>query len=274
MKLSGCLDSLFLREYPIFEDRIVGCAEAGLDAVEFWLWRDKDLNRIERALGDTGLELSLFSTEPRSPIVDPATHKVFIDGLRESVGVAKRLGAPGLCVLVDDRGVGAGNEPRTDITKGQQRKAIVDALRVGAPIAADAGVTLLVEPLNSKLDHVGYFLDHTLEGLDIIEEVDHPSVRLLYDMYHSTMMGEWPAEVLGNRASLVGHVHVADVPGRHEPGSGTINWVTYMTTLKDLGYGGTVGLEYWPTNSTADTLAQARTLLESAEKIPGRGLRP
>ena len=216
---------------------------------------------MERALGDSGLELTLFSTEPRSPIVDPATHHEFVVGLRESAAVAKRLGAYGLCVLADDRGVGGGSELRTNVTRREQHDAIVAALRLGAPIAAAAGLVLLLEPLNSKLDHVGYFLDRTTEGLDIVEEVDHPAVRLLYDMYHSTMMGERPAEVLGKRASLVGHVHVADVPGRHEPGSGTVDWAAYMATLRELGYGGRIGLEYWPTGSTEESLALTRKLL-------------
>jgi hydroxypyruvate isomerase len=263
MRLSGCLDSLFVREYPIFEDRIRACADAGLDAVEFWLWRDKDLDKIERALGETGLELALFSTEPRSPIVDPSRHGEFTAGVRESSAIAKRLGASALCVLVDDRGVGGGNEPRTNMTRNEQHRAVVAALRMAAPIAADAGLSLLVEPLNSRLDHVGYFLDSTREGLDIIEEVDHRSVRLLYDMYHSTMMGEHPAEVLGDRASLVGHVHVADVPGRHEPGSGTLGWAASMATLRDLGYCGMIGLEYWPTGSTLTSLTLTRTRLDS-----------
>src|SRR5262249_27292806 len=104
MELSGCVESLFVREHPAIDDRIRACAAAGLEAVEFWLWRDKDLDRIERALRDTGTRLTLFSTEPRSPIVDPATHRDFISGLRESLRVAQRLGVQALCVLVDDRG--------------------------------------------------------------------------------------------------------------------------------------------------------------------------
>src|SRR4051812_47632524 len=107
MELSGCIESLFMREHDAVDARIRACAAAGLDAVEFWLWRDKDLDKIERALGDTGLALTLFSAEPRSPIVDPATHSAFLAGLRESATVARRLKAPALCVLVDDRGVGA-----------------------------------------------------------------------------------------------------------------------------------------------------------------------
>jgi len=263
MRLSGCIESLFTAEQSIVEDRIRLCAEAGLDAVEFWQWRDKDLDKIERELGETGLALSLFSVEPRSPIVDRATHREFIAATRDSVRVAQRLGALGLCVLADDRGVGGGETPRTGVTRAEQHAAIVTALKLAAPIAADAGVKLFVEPLNSVLDHKGHFLDHAVEGLDIVEEVDHSSVLLLYDMYHSTMMGELPETVLGDRAGLVGHVHVADVPGRHEPGSGTINWPAYMATLASKGYAGFIGLEYWASRSTLDSLRLTRTQLSA-----------
>ena len=261
MELSGCLDSLFLREHQTYEARIRACAAAGLEAVEFWHWRDKDLDTIERALRDAGTALTLFSTEPRSPIVDSATHGEFLAGVRESAAVAKRLKAFGLCVLVDDRGLGAApKEPRTT-PRATQHAAIVAALKRAAPIAADAGIVLLVEPPNSDLDHKGYFLDRTPEGLDIIEEVDHPAVRLLYDMYHSKMMGEDFAEILAGRGRLVGHVHVADVPGRHEPGSGTVDWAAGVATLASEGYRGRVGLEFWPTGGTVEALRLTRTTL-------------
>lgn len=262
MELSGCVESLFVREHAAVDERIRACAAAGLEAVEFWLWRDKDLDKIERALVDTGLRLTLFSAEPRSPIVDPATHRGFIAGLRDSVAAARRLKAPALCVLVDDRGVGAPtSEPRAS-SRHAQHGAVVAALKQAAPIAEDAGITLLVEPLNSKLDHKGYFLDRTPEALDIIAEVDHPAVRLLYDMYHSKMMGETFDVVLAGRGGLVGHVHVADVPGRHEPGSGSIDWPAAMATLAAEGYRGAIGLEFWPTGATLDALNSTRATLE------------
>jgi hydroxypyruvate isomerase len=119
--------------------------------------------------------------------------------------------------------------------------------------------------LNSILDHKGHFLDRTLEGLDIIEETGHPNVLLLYDMYHSTMMGEHPDEVVGHRADLIGHVHVADVPGRHEPGSGTIDWSAFIAMLKAWGYSGPIGLEYWPTGSTSDSLNLTRNTLNAPQ---------
>ncbi len=261
MELSGCLESLFLREHQTFDARIRSCAAAGLEAVEFWQWRDKDLDAIEHALADSGVALTQFSTEPRSPIVDPATHREFLAGVRDSVAVANRLKAKGLCVLVDDRGVGAPtSEPRA-IARAAQHAAIVAVLKQAAPIAADAGIVLLVEPLNSQLDHKGYFLDRTPEGLDIIEEVGHPSVRLLYDMYHSKMMGEDFGTVLAGRGELVGHVHVADVPGRHEPGSGAVDWKTGMAALAAEAYRGRIGLEFWPTGGTIEALKRTRTAL-------------
>ena len=268
MEFSGCVESLFVREHDAVDDRIRACAAAGLDAVEFWLWRDKDLDRIERALRDTGIRLTLFSTEPRSPIVDPSTHRQFIAGGRDSVEIARRLKATALCVLVDDRGVGAPtNAPRAGVTRRAQHDAAVSALKQAAPIAADGGITLLVEPLNSQLDHKGYFLDRTPEGLDMIEEIAHPAVRLLYDMYHSAMIGEQFATVLGGRGHLVGHVHVADVPGRHEPGSGTIDWASAMATLVTKGYRGRIGLEFWPTGATIDALRLMRAKLNGRPGI-------
>jgi len=263
MELSGCVESLFVREHGAVDQRIRACAAAGLEAVEFWLWRDKDLGKIERALVDTGLRLTLFSSEPRSPIVDPGTHRAFLAGLRNSLGVARRLKALALCVLVDDRGVGApASEPRA-ISRQAQHDAVVAALKQAAPIAADAGITVLVEPLNSKLDHKGYFLDRTPEALDIIEEVDNPAVRLLYDMYHSKMMGESFDAVLAGRGRLVGHVHVADVPGRHEPGSGSVDWMAAMATLAAEGYRGPIGLEFWPSGATIEALNLTRSTLDS-----------
>jgi hydroxypyruvate isomerase len=265
MRLSGCIETLFVREHPSAEERIRACAKSGLYGVEFWRWSDKSLEKVERALGETGLALTFMSNEPRLPIVDPATHRDFIKGLRDSVRVATRLKASGLGILVDDRGIDGGDSPRAGVSLAEQHAAIVVALKLAAPIAADSGLRLYAEPLNSVLDHKGHFLDRTPEGLDIVEEVGHPHVLLLYDMYHSTMMGERPDEVIGDRAGLIGHVHVADVPGRHEPGSGTIDWPAYMATLAAKSYQGPIGLEYFPTGATLESLHRARKALSEGQ---------
>jgi hydroxypyruvate isomerase len=249
-KLSACVEMLFKPEHDDFVPRIAGAAAAGMDAVEFWSWRNKDLDAVARALGDTGLPLTGFLVDPRQAIVDPATHADFIVSVRESVGVARRLGARALIVVTGDA--------RDGVSHAAQHDAIVAALRAAAPIAADGGVTLVLEPLNTALDHRGYFLNSTVEGLDIVGEVGSPAVRLLYDLYHSVMMDEQPATVLAKRGNLVGHVHVADAPGRHEPGTGTIDFPVLLQTIKDAGYGGPIGLEFRPTAGTVAALEVTR----------------
>jgi len=253
MKLSGCVESLFLREHGDMAGRMRACAAAGLEAVEFWLWRDKDLGAIARVLGETGLALSGFCAEPRLAIVDPATHAEWLAGVRETLSVARHLGAPALIVLSGDEIPG--------VARAAQHAAVVAALRAAAPMAEDAGVKLLLEPLNIARDHVGYFLHSAAEGLDMVEEVGSPAVGLLYDIYHSAMMGERQDAVLAGRGHLVGHVHVADVNGRHEPGSGTIDWTARMRGLQEAGYAGPIGLEFWPTGGTMDALERTRAVL-------------
>jgi len=109
------------------------------------------------------------------------------------------------------------------------------------------------------VDHAGYFLPSTVEGLDIIDELNRPEIRLIYDIYHSAVMGEDVAEVLKGRLDRVAHVHLADAPGRHEPGSGTMDWRRRLQWLTDNGYRGMVGLEYMPTQSTEASLRALRS---------------
>jgi len=247
--LSACIEVLFKAEYPDdFAARIRAAAAAGLDAVEFWKWRGKDLDSLERALGDTGLPLVSFVSEPTGRLVDPATHETFLAGLRESLVIAKRLGARGLIVL-------SGDTLASDVPHAAQRTAVIKALQAAAPLAEAAGVTLLLEPLNTRKDHKGYFVDTTPEGFAIIEEVASGSVKLLYDLYHSAMMDENPAQVLRGYMPLVGHVHIADAPGRHEPGTGAIDWEASLAVLVRERYTGAIGLEYWPTAATNGSLA-------------------
>ena len=119
-------------------------------------------------------------------------------------------------------------------------------------------MTLLLEPLNTKVDHPGYYLTSTPEGLDIVEEVGNPNVRLLYDLYHSAVMGEAPEEVLDGRVHLVGHVHLADAPGRGEPGSGEMMWREHLEWLDEHSYNGYVGLEFRPSRDTLASLDHLR----------------
>jgi len=253
MKLSACIEWLYADEVPDFADRIRACAQAGVEAVEFHLWRDKDLAAVKAALDETGVELLAFVNDPRRHLTKRETHADFLADFAEALRVATRLDSRAVLVTI---GPAPADRPRSD-----QRAAVVSAFSQAARMASDAGKLVFVEALNSVVDHPGFFLTSTTEALDIADEVGLPNMQVVYDFYHSAMMGEDPRSVLAGRMSRVGHVQVADAPGRHEPGTGQIDWRARMQLLKELGYGGAVGLEYKPQASTTRSLAGARSAL-------------
>ncbi len=229
-ELSACIEWLFAEDDRPFHERVSRAAAAGFRRVEFWGTSNKDLASLEAAIHATGVAVSAFLSEPA------ATQPGFLRGVETACELAGRLNAQNLIVL-------AGEEPGD----------LIDPLRCAAPIAAGHGVGLLLEPLNT-VDHPGYVLSSTLEGLELVRAVDHPSVRLLYDLYHSVVMGEEPGEVLAGSGHLVGHVHIADAPGRHEPGTGAIDWRRQLAAIRNAGYRGALGLEFMPTRETVESL--------------------
>jgi hydroxypyruvate isomerase len=250
-ELSANLEWLFT-EAPATPQRIHAAAAAGLPAVEIWTWRDKDLDGIEDALHDTGLLLQTMCTEPMGQLVDPRTHRTFLHGLQESLIVAARLNCPYLVVTAGDS--------RSDVSHEDQRAAIIDALQHADNMLAGHQVTLLLENLNSRVDHPRTFLDATTDAISILHEVASPSIKLLFDAYHARVMNEDARQALDTARDLLAHIQIADTPGRHEPGTGTIDWPAALTTFHDLGYTGRLGLEYQPTVATLDSLTTIQRL--------------
>lgn len=248
MRYSACIELLF-REEKVFADRIRAAKAAGLDAVEFWGWSGKDLPAIEGALEATGLPLAGILCEPIANITNPATHGYFLAGVEASLAAAQTLGTKLLIAQAGNVVAGA--------TRAQQHEAIVDCLEHAAEIVAGTGVVIAVEPLNDRVDHPGYFLTSTTEALDIVDTVDRPEIRLLYDIYHAASMGESIA-LLEGRLDRVAHVHLADTPGRHEPGTGKLDYAERLAWLAARGYTGFVGLEYTPAVATAESLGWLR----------------
>jgi hydroxypyruvate isomerase len=249
MKYSACIEWLFA-ETGDFPERIRAAKRAGLDGVEFWKWTTKEIGPIAAALDETGLKLTGFVAEPMVPLTDPSRHAEFLEGLKPSLDMARRLGAPVLIAQTGDDLEGR--------TRAEQRDALTACLERAADVLRGSGVVLAIEPLNTLVDHKGYYLSSTTEGLDIIDDVGRPEIRIIYDIYHSAVMGEEIATVLAGRVDRVAHAHLADAPGRNEPGAGTMDWRRRVAWLADNGYPGMVGLEYKP---TGETVASLRTLL-------------
>jgi hydroxypyruvate isomerase len=146
-----------------------------------------------------------------------------------------------------------------NVPRIRQRESIIEGLREAAPIAADADVRLVLEPLN-RIDHPENFLYSSDEGFEIIRAVDSPHVRLLFNIYHQQISEGNLSMRLCENINLIGHVHVADVPGRHEPGTGEINYEHIFGLLREQGYRGYVGLEYIPLVDSGASLRAVRAM--------------
>jgi len=249
--LAPCIEWQFT-EHANLADRVRAAAAAGYRAAEFHLWRDKDLPGIAAALAETGLGLTGVCVDPRRSIVDPAERAELVAAVRETIAATAPLGKPPLIVASGFKVDG--------MSEADHFANAVAALKEAAALAEAAGVTLLLEPLNTRLFAAMYLVSTRL-GLDLVEAVGSPNLRLLYDVWHSACMGEDMAEVLAGRIHLVAHVQVADMDDRHEPGTGTLDWGQIMQTLTDLGYTGGIGLEYFPTLPMDQSLQLTRATL-------------
>ncbi|VTO11553.1 hydroxypyruvate isomerase [Klebsiella variicola] len=250
MYLSACIEWLFREEYPDFSDRVRAAKAQGFSHVEFHLWRDKPLAALAQALEETGVTLSSFVVEPRRSLVDPAEHEQFLAAVSDSLAVSRQLGSPPLVV--------ASGFSREGVDIAEQRAQAVHILRQAATLAEAAGVTLLLEPLNTRIDHPGMFLNDTRLALDIIEAVDSPRLQLLFDVYHSMVMERGDGGGARRQNASGGHVQIAQAPDRNEPDPRSGEWPALIARLQRLGYNGAIGLEYKPSLPAAASVARAR----------------
>ncbi|MFB9376048.1 TIM barrel protein [Kineococcus gynurae] len=236
---------------PELPERVAAAAGHGFGEVEVWQWRHRDLDALARALAEHRVALRTMVVDPAADLTAASSPEAFVRAVTGSAEVARRLGAPFLVVTAGDTVPGLGRDV--------QRSRVLEALRAAAAVLPD-DVTLLLEPLNDRVDHVGTFLTSTSEGLDLVQEVGSPRVRLLLDVYHALMMGEDLGRELAGRAGLVAHAQVADVPGRTEPGSGDVDWSSTLEVLHRAGYRGGFGLECRASEGTAAVVRRAREI--------------
>jgi hydroxypyruvate isomerase len=255
VRLSVCVEMIFT-ELPFLE-RIGAVADSGFEAFEFWGWRNKDVDAILRSKKEHGLAISSLSVDPGGRIVDYSTKDVFIKGLRDSIEVAHKLGCERLIVTTGNEMIGV---PRV-----VQHQNIVKILKEAAKLAENANVTLVLEPLNVLVDHKGYYLYSSGEGFEILREVGSPNIKLLYDIYHQQITEGNLIDTITKNIKLIGHFHAADVPGRHEFGTGEINYSNVLKRIDELGYGGFVGLEFMPLVESREALRAVRRVLESTK---------
>jgi hydroxypyruvate isomerase len=239
-----------------FLDRFEQAAQAGFKAVEFLFPYDYPAQEIRARLDRLGLTLVLhnlpagnWAAGERGMACDPHRVDEFLAGVDRAVEYALALGTRQLNCL-------AGRVPE-GVSHEQARYTLVANLRQAARKLAPHGLRLLLEPVNTY-DIPGFFVSRTEQALQILDEVDAPNAFLQYDIYHAQRMEGELAATLQKHLPRIAHVQLADNPGRHEPGTGEINYGFLLPWLDQLGYTGWIGCEYKPAALTQDGLGWLR----------------
>jgi len=265
MDFSANISTLF-REVP-FLQRFQKAAQAGFDTVEFWWPAGEELDAVEAAISESGVNVVLFNCDAgdmpagdRGLLSDPAREEVFRDNVPKALEFAGRVGCHQLNALV---GVSLAG-----MTRSAQLELAVSNIRWAAKKAAAADALILIEAVNT-FENGAYLLSRTEEAVRFIEAVDEPNVRLQYDVYHMQRMEGNLSETIRRYADLIAHVQVADSPGRGEPGTGEIHFPYLFGVLEEVGYRGHIGLEYVPTTATTEeSLGWLRELAKSSNSGP------
>jgi hydroxypyruvate isomerase len=234
-KVSLCLEPV-LPEFTIY-DRIKAAADVGYSAVEFWDPSAYDVKKFASTAAKCGVAVAGCTlSEPRVYQLDKPAKPV-MENIVKSIDIAKELGCKTLIGLSSD-------------IKGRfdsQKNIIIDNLKRSAELAEKNDITLVLEPLNSLVDHKGTYLDTSLVGFEIAKCVNSPNVKILFDIYHMQIMEGNIISNISENIDLIGHFHSACVPGRNEPMLGESNYKVILKKIDELGYDKYIGLEYWPT---------------------------
>ena len=254
----ACIETLYT-ELP-FLDRFRAAKEDGFGAVEFWSWTDKDLDAVKAAAEKAGIRISGFNGDADYSLIDPTHKQKYLDFLRQSAAAAQKIGAES--VTIHSNALGDGGivvNHYDELSDTVKLCSMYDMLLECAKIAEESSISMNLEALNITTDHVGNFLKNTQMAAEMIRLIGSPKLKILYDAYHMQLNEGKICDTITEYFDTIGHIHIADAPGRHEPGTGEINYKHVMDVLKKLGYTGRVGCELFP---ATDTPTVVRAIME------------
>src|SRR5438876_332057 len=251
-KLSVMLWTVY-RDLP-FEQRLEKVAEAGYQAVElvdeYKSWSTEDFRRVGLKVRSLNIVFDAIA-QVKSGVADPGAREAFLSDLNTLLPIAEKLECPAIIVLSGNRVEGLSHDA--------QHQSCVETLKRAGNIAAKRNVSLLLENIDPE-ENPKYYLTSVAEGFEIIGEVNHPRVKFLYDLFHEQIAEGNLIEKLEKNIDKVGLIHIADVPGRHEPGTGEINFPNIYRKLGHLHYNRFVAMEFLPTGDPIASLRAAREM--------------
>jgi hydroxypyruvate isomerase len=241
-----------------FEEKLETAAKAGLQSVELVgehsNWTDADIDRYKKFARSLRIGMDTISSTPnwgRMPIsmVDPAQRDNLLAEVQKNLDFARKLEIP-MALLMSGNNI-AGK------TYEEQWASLVEGCKRCGDLAAKAGITLIVEPLNTKVNHRGFYLDSCVAGLKLMKEVDHPNIRLLFDIYHEQVQLGNVIRTIQAAVQYVKVFHIADNPGRNDPGTGEMNYDNIYKAIRKTGYEGYITMEYTPLGDAVASLKKS-----------------
>jgi hydroxypyruvate isomerase len=254
VRFSVCIEML-LTEYP-FAERARKAAELGFGAIEFWLpdEKGKDMKAVRQVTHDCGIAVSSIVVNSNAGDIGGSLVKArdksrYLKRLKKTIEIAHMLDCEKMITC-------SGNTLK-GLSKQRQTRIMVRTLKEGCRMAEREEVTLLLEPLNTIVDHPGYLVDSAKLGFEIVRDVGSPNLKLVYDIYHMQMMEGNILQTIERNLKSIAHIHCAGAPGRHELDLGELDYRNILKKIDELGYDGLVGLEYYPTVSSEESLKRA-----------------
>jgi len=241
-----------LRDRGSFEENLERVAQAGYHHVElvneYKKWSEEDTRRILARMQALGISVDAMAGMTAG-FADPSGGGAFLAELKGFIPVAQRLQSGQIILLSGKRIEG--------ISSQAQHAASIATLKRAAELLRAAGIVGVIEPID-RLENPSIYLDGVNEAFEIVRAVGSPNIKVLYDLYHEQRESGNLLEKLEKNIGEVGLIHVADVPGRHEPGTGEVNYGNIYRKLAQLNYKGVIAMEFYPMGDVVETLRRAR----------------
>ena len=241
-----------------FEEKVQVAAKAGVQSIELVgehaKWTDAQIAEMKKFVRSFGLGMDTIIATPdwgNRPVsmVDPAQRDNFLKDVEQSITFAQKLEIPQIILMSGNAIPGRTHE--------EQYASLLEGCKRAGEMASKANVTMIVEPLNSKVNHKGFFLTTCVEGLKLMKDVDNPHVKLLFDIYHEQVQIGNVTRTLTEAAPMVAVYHIADNPGRNDPGTGEMNYANIYSAIAKTGYTGYVTMEYLPLGDQPTSLKKS-----------------